>query len=615
MATSRLALACFAVVCASAACEKNGTGNVGASGGAQAGGGGGAEESGGHRDAGSIALGGAGGAVGSGGTGGASSGGAGGASSEDAGSTAAGGGGGGGTSTGGHDAASSGVKVSFVGEPTFTGNENPAVPQAGILRLTTDVEATVSVEVSGGDETWTLDLPAARSFTKPILGLKPATTYTLSLSVTAGDNTLTAGPLEWTAPPLPANFIPLQLVTSDPSRMEPGMTMFAARDGWMMAQAPILIVDEQGIVRWYFADPENRVQEDLIRLESGNLFFGRDFCNLREIDMLGNVVRAWHATQWPRTCTTSAGSVPVDVVDFHHESHVLKSGNILTLSTETRTVDDFPTSESDASAPTKSALVLGSAIVEFSPTGELVKHISLLDLLDPTRIGRDALDPQWPSQHVPAGQRPYDWDHANAVIYDEGSDAYYVSLRHQDAIVKVSRADETLVWILGTPANWVSPWKEKLLAPQGDLIWPFHQHAVELTPNGIGLYDNGNYRAAAFEPLDATTPEHSRAVIFSVDESARTVEQAWSYGPSEGADAFFSTGMGDSDWQPETGNVLITNSERVIASTTPLGDDTTYAQILEVTQDGTRVFELTTLGEEGDAYPVYRAERIPDIRR
>jgi arylsulfate sulfotransferase len=527
--------------------------------------------------------------------------------------------GGAGGATGGSGGEGSGgtpsIPVLFTAEPTFTGNDNPAVPQAGILRLETNVAAKIRVDVSGGDETWTLDLPSATRFDKPILGLKPQTSYTLTLTASAGDSTATAGPLAWTTPALPGNFIPLQLIKSEPAKMEPGMTMFAVRDGWMMAQSPILIVDHQGIVRWYFADPDNLVQEDLVQLANGHLFFGRDFCSLREIDMLGNVVHAWHATKWPRACTTASGSVPVDVVDFHHESHVLRGGNILTLSTETRTVDNFPTSETDATAAKKSALVMGSAIVEFSPAGDIVKHISLLDLLDPTRIGRDSLDPQWPSQHVPAGQRAYDWDHANAVVYDEASDAYYVSLRHQDAVVKVSRGDGKLVWILGTPANWVAPWNDKLLAPEGDLLWPFHQHAVKLNPLGLGVYDNGNYRAAAYESVDPSKPEYSRAVAFAVNETAKTVKQVWSYGSSSGADAFFSTGMGDADWLPTTGNVLITNAQRVISAGTTLGADTTYAQLIEVTPSGEKIFDLSTLGKDGTVYPVYRAERIPDLRR
>lgn len=518
-------------------------------------------------------------------------------------------------SAGDAGAVAPGLPVAFLASPTFVGNDNPAAPQVGVLRMQTDVPASGHATVSGGDEEWTVDLPSGTSFERPILGLKPDTTYSVTVTVSAGDNTLTAGPLEWTSPSLPEDFIPFEVTLSEPAQMEPGMTLFAVRDGWAMTRAPILVVDHQGTVRWYFMDPENRVQEDLRQLDNGHLFFGRDFCSLREIDWLGNVVGMWHADENPRGCDAPPGSIGVATTDFHHESLVMPNGNILVLSTETRTVAGYPTDEDDADAPTESALVLGSVIVEFTPEGEIVKKISLLDLLDPTRIGRDSLDTMWPSQHVQGGQRARDWDHANAVIYDEPSDSYYVSLRHQDAVLKVNRADETLTWILGTPANWQPPWSDKLLAPVGDLLWPFHQHAVEVNPLGLGVYDNGNYRAAAFENMDPAEPEFSRAVVYDIDEQAMTVTEAWSYGAPTGENSFFSTGMGDSDWQPATGNMLITNSELVIPPDDALGEDTTYTQILEVTADGTRVFELSTLGEPESAYPAYRAERIPDIRQ
>ena len=571
-----VALVCFA-------CRPARNGASSASGGARAGAGGVTSSAGGAAGSSSVA-----------GAGGASLGGA-------AGGSATGG-------AGGADAGPPGQPVAFIDSPTFTGNDNPAAPQAGVLRLTTDVAAKVHVEVSGGDERWTLDLPGTTSVKKPIVGLKPATTYDVTVSVSAGANTLTAGPLSWTTPPLPTNFLPIQVTKSDPSKMEPGMTLFAIRDGWYLAQAPVIIVDHQGTVRWYFSDRSNMAQEDLRQLPNGNLFFGRDFCTLREIDLLGNVVRAFHASKWPGTCTTIAGSVPVEVDDFHHESAVLATGNVLTLSTETRQVAGYPTSETDANAAKQNALVMGSAIVEFTPTGEIVKRISMLDLLDPTRIGRDSLTQDWSSQHATPGQRPYDWDHANAVIYDASSDSYLVSLRHQDAVVKVNRTSGTLTWILGNPANWVAPWKDKLLAPTGNLLWPFHQHAVELNALGLGLYDNGNYRAAAYQSVDGSVPEYSRAAIYKVDETAKTVSQVWSYGPSSGSDSFYSTGMGDADWQPATGNVLLTSSQIVA------GDGSTYAQIVEVTPDGTRVFELNTKGSAGSVYPVYRADRIQDLR-
>lgn len=505
--------------------------------------------------------------------------------------------------------------VKFLVEPTFVGNDNPAVPQLGILRLQTDVAADVRVTVSGGDESWQLDYAAVTTLDTPVAGLKPDTTYQVVVSVNAGANTLNAGPLEWKTPRLPDDFPPIHVALSVPTEMEPGMTLFAPRDGWNMTQAPIIIVDHAGIVRWYFADRTNRVQEDLRRLKNGNFLFGRDFCSLREVDIRGRIVGMWHAANYPRTCDIPSGSVAVPVNDFHHDSSELTNGNFLVLSTESRTVEGFPTSEDDANAPKQSALVLGSAVVEFTRLGEVVKRISLLDLLDPTRIGRDSLDTSWPSLHVTSGKRARDWDHANAVIYDETSDSYYVSLRHQDAVIKVNRTTESLDWILGTPANWKSPWSDKLLTPIGDLQWPFHQHAVEINSLGLGMYDNGNYRAAAYEAYDSTQRQYSRAVAYRVDEQAHTVEQVWSYGPATGPDSFYAEGMGDADWQPQTRNVLIDNAQILEQSADPLSSGTTYAQFLEVKPDGTRVFDLTVRGEPGSAYPVYRADRIPDIRR
>jgi hypothetical protein len=57
-----------------------------------------------------------------------------------------------------------------------------------------------------------------------------------------------------------------------------------------------------------------------------------------------------------------------------------------------------------------------------------------------------------------------------------------------------------------------------------------------------------------------------------------------------------------------TGNVVILNAELV-------ENGVTYAQILEVTPDGRRVFDLTIRDDAPrSVYAVYRAERIADIR-
>jgi arylsulfate sulfotransferase len=139
------------------------------------------------------------------------------------------------------------------------------------------------------------------------------------------------------------------------------------------------------------------------------------------------------------------------------------------------------------------------------------------------------------------------------------------------------------------------------------LTWQFHQHAVELTPLGLGMYDNGNHRAAAFEPLGQ---EYGRAVIFDVDEANMSVSQVWSYGAAAGPDHFFSPIMGDADWQPTTGNVLITNGE---IDTGPY----IIGQVMEVTPEGERVFQLDVGGDTTvtTRYTSYRAERIVDLRQ
>ena len=498
------------------------------------------------------------------------------------------------------------VPLDFVVQPELVGNPNPAVPQVAILRLETSVPAELEVTLSGGDEDWTLTRPADTSFDVPIAGLKPATNYSARLVVKSGDALLAAGPLEWTTPDLPPDFPPISAPVSSPESMEPGMTLFNVRVGASTGLTPMVIVDHQGVVRWYYDDPANPVPEDHRRLENGDFLFIKDACNLREVDIRGDVVGMWHAANYPRDCDVVTGSIPVSLESFHHEASLQEDGTFLVLSTELRTVEDFPTSEDDEDAPREPALVVGGVIAEFSQDGTVSKRISLLDLLDPTRIGRDSLDTTTSSVLTPEGQSAYDWDHANAVIYEESSDSYYVSMRHQDAVIKVNRNDETLTWILGTHANWTTPWSERLLEPVGDLVWPFHQHAVQLTPLGLGLYDNGNDRAAAFEDPET---EYSRAVIYEIDEQAMTVQEVWSYGDS-GTDSFFSSALGDADYQLQTGNVLVTNGMLP-------NRRRTYGQILEVSPDGTVLFQLDVGGPSsasGESFGVYRAQRLPDIR-
>jgi arylsulfate sulfotransferase len=497
----------------------------------------------------------------------------------------------------------------WIEPPTFTANPNVWAPLVGILSMATDVPVEISATVRGGGEEWQVRPPAAARITYPIVGLKPETTYDVTVQVVNGVSPLLADAVTWTTPPLPEAFPHLDVELSLPEQMEPGMTMFAPRYVSEPNRAPVVIVDHEGEVRWFYNNPDYPVTNALSLIGDRELLFASSTCNISRLSIAGEVERTWYAAGRPGGCPAPVDAIPVPVHALHHDVVLMSNGNLLALSAEPVQVDSYPSSEDDPEAPWGPATIFAGVIVEFTEEGELVKYVRLADLLDTSRIGRDSVNVPWPTFYTTEADK--DWDHVNAVVYDDASDAYYVSMRHQDALIKIDRDTETLSWILGSPANWKAPWTEKLLAPVGDLTWQFHQHSVDVTPRGIVCYDNGNYRAGAFEPFSSQRT-YSRAVFFHVDEETMTVSQTWQYGPAEGDESVFGEAMGDADYQRVTGNVLITHPSGVRS------DDANAAQLVEVTSAGERVFVMNVRGPTIDGLALgaalYRAERIPDLR-
>lgn len=114
-----------------------------------------------------------------------------------------------------------------------------------------------------------------------------------------------------------------------------------------------------------------------------------------ELDMLGNRIREWTALGEK---TKSSLSRAVATRAFHHDVFPLDNGNLLALGLELRTFDGYPTSETDADAPTERANVVGDLVVEFADDGTIVNKWSLLDMLDPYRIGFGSLGDRWDKQ-------------------------------------------------------------------------------------------------------------------------------------------------------------------------------------------------------------------------
>jgi len=507
-------------------------------------------------------------------------------------------------------------------------NPNPNVPLAAILSLSTDEPTAVTIRIDDGERTW--DATSSDGFATDhsliVLGMRSGRVHHISAVVSdASGNATETRPLALEMPPLPDEIPQPEVLVNDRDRMEPGVTLFDVTrrddDGENVADyRPLVIVDDYGEVVWYYRDYYG--SRDARRLSNGNLLYLGQNDRAIEIDMLGNIVNHWHANQ-ANPDTLPENSTLVDVDTFHHEVSELPNGNFLTLSRDVRLIEDFPTSTTDASAPLAPSAVVGDVIVEFAPDGTVIHEWSLLELLDPYRIGHGSLNSggnRFQQHYSDLGDEapPRDWTHSNAVSYDPSDDSFIVSVRFQDAVVKIDRRTGELRWILGTHDYWKEPWSDYLLEPLGDLQWQNHEHGPEVGANGtIVLFDNGNGRASAYQEELPSDQRYSRAVEFAVDADAMTVTQEWAYG-GLGDEWFYSRYISDADWLPETGNILVTSGgQQDGADGVPAdGDDRQFwVQIFEVThtEPAEKVFHLVFKDEPPAGYQTYRAQRLPSL--
>jgi hypothetical protein len=524
--------------------------------------------------------------------------------------------------------ACAGGAPALVGEVVVS-TPHESAPLSRLLAFDTDRPAVALVSVSGGDREWTVSTGETpqTSHELPIVGLRADTEYTLSVAL-RDESASASTPISTTGfatAPLPAeDFPPLRINVSDPQRMEPGMTLFSVirwipnaedlENGWL------IIVDEEGEVVWYHRAPHRIV--DVRRTARGTILYQYNH-GIVEIDMLGNEISHWYASGlWDAPPNDPVLTVETDV--FHHQAIELPSGDILTLGTEAREYDNYPTSISDPDAPRETTHLIGDVAVQFRRDGSIVREWKLLDVLDPYRLSYDSLGGFWNREgygFIESGTR--DWSHGNGVIPDPRDDGIIVTLRHQDAAVKIDR-DGGLVWILGDPAGWSETFQPYLLQPVGELEWPYHLHGPQITPDGnLMLFDNGNFRALPPAEPVPHAENYSRAVEYAIDEDAMTVRQVWAYG-GPGSEMFYTPFLGDADRLPITGNVLITDGGRLVnADGVPTNNVVAarkWARLLEVTggESPETVFELIIdHGEDVSeiaGWSVFQADRIPSLR-
>jgi hypothetical protein len=498
----------------------------------------------------------------------------------------------------------------------------PVSTLSGVVSVTsgTPVRLGVTAAADSGHEVRIPPPPtASTAYELPLVGLRPDTAY--EITVDGVDETF-----DFHTGPLPPDFPPIDLEVVE-GRATGGLTLLSLKpwaepEGDDAAATPerggyLAAVDQDGFVVWYH--PTELGVLDARQLPNGNFLFTYDEVTVREVDVLGRLVRELAGrvaldveplhVSGARRATDGAIRMATDAA--HHDVGPTPDGNLLLLSTELREL----TGPSQCGEPTAETTypIIADVVVEVVPdTGEVIGEWPLLDVFDPfvrpgaelCEIGSPFAPPNASYLHVEGAR---DWTHANSVVLDEERNALIVSLRHLSAVVAIRYTDDEdgpageLLWELGPDGT---------LPLDGEPST--YQHAAEvLDDGGLLVYDNGNARPSA--PLDGGggTP-YSRAVIYEVDDRSEdpsdwSARQVWEHVlENDDGRPVFTAFLGDVDALPG-GNILVTHGA--------IADDAggLTARVVEVERStGDVVFDLR-VGDAEHPWTVYRSQRFETL--
>lgn len=453
------------------------------------------------------------------------------------------------------------------------------------VRLALEVPASAEVVV---DDRVVARLPAAEVHELPIYG-RPGIREVRVVLTCDGRIPGEFGPVEVDVGGMPEHWPEIEVLVDRPALREPGLTLvdIGGRTGanWVAA------VEADGTPVWVWASAVGKLMRTRLAPDGTVWVLGRD--GAAQVDLLGRVLRRWQVAG-----AAVEGDVPVDASDLHHEV-VPVDGGFLTLDNQITAVPAFPRRYAP-DAPLEPAELLDPVVLDVADDGTVRRRWALVERLDPQRIGWMSLEPNGGG---------LDWGHANAVVVDPVDGGLLVSLRHQDAVVKLDPETGEVRWILANPDGWRSPWAELRLAPVGEVAWPYHQHGPMVTANrdgtvDIALFDNGNHGRTT--PYSSGRPQgrgsYSRVVVYRVDEAARTVAEVWSQAETS-TGPLFSQRYGDADRLPLTGNHLgvwgelrveggVANHERDRGAKS--------VRVVEAAPSGEVVWELSIWGRRED---------------
>jgi len=458
--------------------------------------------------------------------------------------------------------------LEFTRAPIIQSNPNPAAPMVAIVTFQPNLKVTTTITASSGKNQFSVSFDASRNpaMGLPVIGFQPEQNYDVFVTIKdAHGNEVKSDTLTFQSPSLPvhpAEFPGIKVGRVDVSKAEPGYRLFNPRRRipretqlgndeelrFGESFGMLVMVDTEGNPVWYY-QTGTRIAGFSYQ-KNGHIFYVTADFRLVEIDLLGNTVRSWYASQRPQG---KDNGIPVDVLTFHHDADLMANGNIIALSSEKRILPNYYTSEYDENAPRKEQSVMGDRIVEFTPEGKIIWDWKAFDHLPAERIGFETFSTYWERRSFPG---TIDWSHANEVTkLEDGS--VMVNFRYQSAIVNLDGDTGEVRWIFGEPSGWSPELESKLIKLEGDARWPWHQHAPLFTERGtLLMFDNGNYRARPFEQPTPVAETWSRAVEYEVDFENFTARQIWT-SERDDEDKYVTIAMGNASETPTKNNLLV----------------------------------------------------------
>lgn len=377
-------------------------------------------------------------------------------------------------------------------EPMVILNPFGNSPLTALVLFKTDTECSVKVTVEGNTDVTDVigNVDSATLHRVPVIGLYPDKNNAVTLELTDDQGkVITTKSITIQTDPLPKSMQDLVKVVKSTKPSAYGMLEVSG-----FGNARPFAFDTEGNIRWYLDEVyasygyfplSNKhfiVMDKNVMIQTYEKPHAQQ---LYEMDYLGRVYQIYFAKN-----------------GAHHEIiEKTPGGNLLIASNSINSHVEDMVQEIDRKS------------------GAIVKSLDMREIFGDTYV--DMMD----------------WAHVNSVQYNEEDDSLILSPRNVHSAIKVNWSTNELKWIISDPRFWEgTPYEDKVLKPEGDIIWNYQQHSayqliedLDKNPDTIHImmYDNhwqGTRKIKFYDKL-----EYSYVSIFTVNEKDKTVSQPHTY--------------------------------------------------------------------------------------